>query len=308
MLGKRITDTVKLIGLFEPDEGSINMYYGRIGSGKTYSATADILELLEHGQVIYCNWHINWSGFDERESFAHSFFKFIFFRKQFYKFPKDNLHYFDFDNEIPCPACGIAHKVDIAFFSKLTDCHIFVDEGQWLFDSRSRLDQAWRKMVLHTRHLNRSLNIVSQRTQAVEVSARGQVNRFFKCSVVLRWPWLVFRRTEYQDMKSDDVDDGETAEPASKKIYFARRKVMQAYDSRYLRAGMERSQQIFFEAYQLNFFYRLALLFLNFFHIKLKDRIKTIPPERTERLEVKKKRKWDRLPVAHLKGSGKIPV
>jgi len=34
----------ELLDLFEPDEGSVNMYYGRIGHGKTYSATSDILD------------------------------------------------------------------------------------------------------------------------------------------------------------------------------------------------------------------------------------------------------------------------
>ena len=302
--GKKIDNIEELIDLFSPEEGSINLYYGRIGSGKTYSATADILELLERGQVIYCNWIINWNGFDERESFWHSFFNFLFFRKKFFKFPKENLHYFDLECTTPCPACGVIHRADIAFFSRLTDCHIFIDEGQWIFDSRSRLDQSWRKMVLHTRHLNRSLNIVSQRTQAVEVSARGQVNRFFKCEKVLMWPWLIFRRTEYQDMKNDDVDDGVETEPVGRKTYFARRKVMRAYDSQYLRAGMETSQKLFFEAYKLNFFQRLALLFLNFFHIRLKDKKKD-----TKETQLKVKNipfHYKGVPVAIKKGSGKI--
>src|SRR3990172_567029 len=312
MLGKRIFKTEDLIDLFTPEEGSINMIYGRIGSGKTYCATAQILELLTKGQVVYCNWHIKWNGFDERESFWFSVVNFIFFRSRFYKFPKENLHYFDLDNTLPCPACGVAHKVDITFFSHLTDCHIFMDEGQWIFDSRSRLDKDWRKMVLHTRHLNRSLYVVSQRTQAIEVSARGQVNRFFKCEKMFTWPWLIFRQTEYQDMKSDDVDDGETAEPIGTRTFFARRRVMNAYDSRYLRAGMETSQKLYFEAYKLNFFYRFALIFLNILHIRLKDKSSKLSTTGYPQAEiptisvVPPKRFIKKLPVAHLEKQDKI--
>jgi len=229
----------ELLGLFEPDEGSINMYYGRIGQGKTYNATADILELLSRGEVVYCNWIINYSGFDERESFPHLFWKTVAFRKRFYVFKKENLRYFNPDD------------VTIEFLSSLTDCHIYIDEGQWIFDSYegTKFSVEKKKLILHTRHVNRTLNIISQRTQAIQVTARGQVNRFYKCEKMMSYPWLIFRRYEYQDMVGQDVD--ENAEPLSVKTYFARRKVMDAYNSKYLRGGVLRSQEVHFEAFDL---------------------------------------------------------
>jgi len=238
-----------LLDLFEPDEGSVNFYYGRIGNGKTYSATADILDYLSQGRVVYANWHIDFDGFDERKSFPHVFFKFLGFRKRFYSFPKENLHYFSPDD------------VDIKFLGALTDCEVFVDEGQWIFDSYKGTDFSVekRKLILHTRHFNRSLNIISQRTQALHVTARGQVNRFFKCEKVLTWPWLIFRRTEYQDMKENDVD--EEADPISKKTYFASSRVLNAYNSKYMRAGVPKSQEVYFSAYDFSFIGRLRLLF-----------------------------------------------
>lgn len=263
-LGRPVYDREELGDLFEPDEGAVNLYYGRIGSGKTYSATADILEALEHGQVVYCNWHINYDAYDERESFWASFWKLAFFQKLYFKFPKENLHYFNIDNDVPCPACGEVHQVDIKFLSNLTDCQIFADEGQWIFDSRSRLDQAWRKLILHTRHMNRTLNIVSQRTQAIEVSARGQVNRFYKCEKKLTWPWLIFRRYEFQEMKENDVNEDPEL-MVSVKTYFARKKVMQAYDTKYLRAGMKRSQRIYYEVFKLDLFERTLAIWRNIF-------------------------------------------
>lgn len=241
-----------LIDLFEPDEGSVNFYYGRIGNGKTYSATADILDYLSQGRVVYANWRINFEGFDERESFWHVFYKTLFFRKRFFRFPKENFHYFSPDD------------VDVKFLSKLTDCEVFIDEGQWIFDSYKGTDFSVekRKLILHTRHFNRSLNIISQRTQALHVTARGQVNRFFKCEKKATWPFLIFRRTEYQDMKENDVD--EESEPVSTKTYFASQKVLNAYNTKYMRDGVPKSQNVYFDAFDFSFFDRIRLL-ISFF-------------------------------------------
>lgn len=246
-VGKKVVED-ELLDLFEPPEGSVNFYYGRIGNGKTYAATADVLEFLAQGRVVYVNWHINYEGFDERLSGAHRFFHFVFGRRRFYRFKKENLRYFSPDD------------VDVEFLGSLTDCDIFIDEGQWIFDSYEgrSFSKEKRRLILHTRHVNRSLNIISQRTQAVQVSARGQVNRFFRCSKKMEWPWLIFRREEFQDMSGDDVD--ETADPVSVKVYFAKKEVLNAYDTKYLREGIPKSQEVQFEAYDLNFRERLELL------------------------------------------------
>lgn len=249
-----------LVDVFEAGEGSINFYYGRIGSGKTYNATADILDLLSWGRVVYCNWKINWDGFDERESFIHIFFKTLFGRKIFFLLPKQNLHYFSQDDQSTWKV-GFKQFTDfIEFLNALTDCDIFIDEGQWVLDSYegNKFSVGKRRLLLHTRHLNRSINIISQRTQAVQVSARGQVNRFFKCETRMRWPFLIFRRIEFQDMKDNDVD--ESVEPISVKTYFANKKVMSAYDTKYLRAGVPKSQEVYFKAFQYSLSGKLKLL------------------------------------------------
>jgi len=50
-IGKKVLEK-DLIDVFKASEGSINMYYGLIGHGKTYSATADILHLLKQGKDV----------------------------------------------------------------------------------------------------------------------------------------------------------------------------------------------------------------------------------------------------------------
>lgn len=245
--GVKIEDKQALVDLFEPLEGELNFYYGAIGNGKTYSATADILDLLQQGHVVYCNWHINYEGFDERTSLKYAFMNLLFNRKNYYSFPKENLKYFSPDD------------VTIEFLASLTDCDVFIDEGQWIFDSYegTKFSKEKRRLILHTRHLNRSLNIISQRTQAVHKTARAQINRFYKCVKIMQKPFLVFKRFEYQDIKSDDVD--ETVEPLSVKTYIASKRVLNAYDTHYLRGGVPVSQEVHFNAYRLNFRARLGL-------------------------------------------------
>lgn len=250
-----------MFDLFEPSEGGINFYYGRIGNGKTYAATADVLESLSRGEVNYVNWVINYKGFDETKSFTHVFFKSLFFRSDFYKFPPENLIYFSMEEPKTWVIRGKQYQDFVEFLNDLNDCNIWLDEGQWLLDSYegNKFSTGKRKLVLHTRHLNRSLNIISQRTQAVQVSARGQVNRFFKCEKKMEWPFLIFRRTEYQDMKDNDVDESEES-VIDTKTYFASKQVMDAYDTKYLRAGVPRSQEIYFEAYRYTVLGRFKML------------------------------------------------
>ena len=46
-------------------DGSIDMIYGGLGSGKTYMATADVLRDLADGIVVFATWPINFEGIDE---------------------------------------------------------------------------------------------------------------------------------------------------------------------------------------------------------------------------------------------------
>jgi len=245
----------ELLEIFESEEGSINLYYGLIGQGKTYAATADILELLKMGKVVYCNWHINVDDFDDRTSLFINVKNLITFNDIYFKIPcKQNLHYFD-------PLSFDTPADLIIWLSKLNDCHIFFDEGQDIFDSYegTRTSKEKRRLVLHTRQFHRTLNIITQRPTSIQVSARGNINRFFKIEKYASWPWVQFIRTEYQAMKSETVD--EDSEPVSIKKYYASQKVFSAYNTHYLSQGVEKSQNVFFEAYQLTFFEKLKFLF-----------------------------------------------
>lgn len=235
-----------LLDVFQASEGSINMYYGLIGNGKTYAATADILDLLIKGKVVYANWHIQAEDFDGRKSLMMIIFNTLFFRKRFYNIPcSKNLRFFD-----PDQFNSTGELVE--WLSNLNDCEIFFDEGQDMFDSYegTRFSKSKRRLILHTRHYHRTLNIISQRPTAIQVSARGNVNRFYKCVKIASWPWVRFARYEFQQMSGETVD--ETVDPISKKTYFASNRVFRAYNTDYLAQGIPKSQEVFFEAYDLS--------------------------------------------------------
>jgi len=254
LYGKQVNN-LELLDLFQADEGDIELIYGRIGEGKTTEAVRRMLETLKNGGVVYTNIKLDLSEciFDDRVSIRQTLANLIWFRKRYYSFRKENYHYFNPDDYEP--------QEMVEFLSKLTDCEIYYDEGHWLLDSYegNKFSKEKKRLLLHTRHLNRSLNIISQRTQAVQVTARGQVNRFFKCEKKMQFPLLIFKRTEYQDMKDNDVD--ETSDPVSEKVYFAKKKVMSAYDTKYLRAGIPKSQEVYFDAYAYTLPGRIKLFF-----------------------------------------------
>jgi len=245
-IGKKLL-TSDLLNIFEASEGSINMYYGKIGNGKTYAATADILDLLNQGKVVYLNWKMIVHDFDDRENFWMLLKNTLFMRKVFYKIPcSQNLHYFD-------PEQFNSTGELVEWLSGLNDCHIFFDEGQDMFDSYegTKFSKSKRRLILHTRHYHRTLNIISQRPTAIQVSARGNVNRFYKCVKLAEWPWVRFARYEFQDMTGETVD--EEAEPVSIKTYWGNSKVFNAYNTDYLAEGIPKSQSVFFEAFELDF-------------------------------------------------------
>ena len=251
-----------LLDVFTASEGSINMYYGLIGNGKTYSATSDILDLLKQGKVVYANWKIIVPDFDDRKSLWFLIKNTILFRKRFYKIPcSQNLHFFD-------PETFSSTGELVEWLSSLNDCHIFFDEGQDMFDSYegTRFSKAKRRLILHTRHYHRTLNIISQRPTAIQVSARGNVNRFYKCVKLASWPWPRFARYEFQEMSGETVD--ETVDPISRKSYWGSSSVFNAYNTDYLAEGIPKSQAVFFEAYDLNFKEKLKALFVFFRSLK----------------------------------------
>lgn len=265
-LGKRIIDISQLVDVFEAQEGEIQQIIGKTGNGKTYEATRRALDYLKKGYVVYTTWRLILPDiYDERKDREKLFWRIIFFwKKRFYVFKyKDNWKFLDID------------RPDlIEFVAGLTDCIVFLDEGQDIFDSYEGIgmSKTKRKSLTRTRHLRKTLIIISQRAQAVAVTARANVTFFYKCVKTYAWYWpfkTYFKvyRTEEMDNSNfpiwEDLMSGWKAELW--RSHFARTEVYNAYNSWYLRAGIPKSQTVSFDAYDLNILDKITAFIITVF-------------------------------------------
>lgn len=250
--------SAEIYSLFAPVEGFNHVYFGKVRNGKTYAATADILELLQRGEIVYANWKIDFADFDERNSFWIVFVKFMAGKQYFYKFDSRNFHYFNTDE----PDL-------IQNLNKLVGVHIFVDEGQWIFNSHLKTDDPdKRRLILEGGHYCRSLNVITQRPMNIMKDIRSQVNIWYKCEKRRAiFGMVFFTRYEIEEMK-DDVpvepydNDGRINVPV--KTYRASKRVFEAYETH----GMRRPDAIYiepyFDVYVTTYFERLFMLYAFF--------------------------------------------
>jgi hypothetical protein len=217
------------------------------------------LNYLKQGYTVYTTWQLILPEYyDEREDKEVVFWRTLFFKPLFYRFNyKENWKFLDIDREDLIP-----------FVASLTDCIVMLDEGQDIFDSRERADKTARKTITRTRHMHKTLIIISQRAQAVDVTARANVTFFYKCVKTRAWfwpfkPYFKVYRTEEMDNQNFPIwEDFQTDWVAP--VWhsgFADNRVYQSYNSWYLRAGIPKSQELDFEAYKLNIIDKLILLF-----------------------------------------------
>jgi hypothetical protein len=252
-LGVKVIDITQLVDVFKAQEGEIQQLIGGIGQGKTYEATRMALELLKQGKVVYTNWQLSLPDvYDQRKSFWHIFWNTIFFRKRFYVIDfKKNWHYYDMDMD------------DIVgYISSLTDCTVFCDEGQDLFDSYegTSMSKKKRKSLTRTRHLRKTLVIVSQRAQAIAVTARANVNVFLKTEKV-QFPFLppLFKIRATEEMDNTNFPIWDNAKVISS--HFARKAIFNSYNSWYLNNGIPISQKVYFDAWDFTLKGKIMLLF-----------------------------------------------
>lgn len=257
--GKRVIDISQLVDVFEAQEGLIYQIIGKTGNGKTYYSTFLAYYYLLQGYSVYTTWRLNLpKKYDERSVLGKLILRTLFFwKKRFYVFDLEkNWKFVDID------------RPDlIEFVSSLTDCILFMDEGQDIFDARERADKTTRKSLTRTRHLRKTLYIVSQRAQAVDVTARANVTFFYKCVKTWRiyWPFATFfkvYRTEEMDNQNYPIWEDVQADWKAEVHYkgFAKQKIYNMYNSWYLRAGIQKSQEVNFEAYDLTLWERIKAI------------------------------------------------
>lgn len=257
----QIGNEIKFVDIFEilpPQEGEINIYYGRIGTGKTYAGTKNILEELKQGNVVYANWKIKFEGYDERKSKWKLFLGLIGLKRKFLYVPPENFHFWDFTRQT---IDGIQCFPFIDQLALLNDCSIHLDEGHIPFDSyeATRMSEQKRSTIFATRHYDRKLTIYTQRANSVHVNLRGNANRFYKCEKLTDWEifkkrWIQFQVTEFQDLTStgsvdeseildkDGMPSGEYKYAIDQKTFWGKKEIYQSYETKYLRGNTKHYQ------------------------------------------------------------------
>ena len=199
--------------------------------------------------------------YDERNDWKKLFWRTLFFKKRFYRFNyKKNWHFVDID------------RPDlIDFMGNLTDCIFILDEGQDIFSSTGRIAVQARKVITRTRHMHKTLIIISQRANAVDVNFRNNCQFYYKCvnTRAFYWPFKPYfkiYRTEEMDKESFPVWESNVGTKAEWHAavwhsHFASNRIFNAYNSWYLRGGVPRSQEVYFEAYELSTWEKIKAFF-----------------------------------------------
>jgi len=77
--------TAEIYSIFSPVEGLNTVYYGKVRNGKTYNATADIIELLERVKLFFQICILILKGFMGEAFFFMFSFKTFLVRNNFIK-------------------------------------------------------------------------------------------------------------------------------------------------------------------------------------------------------------------------------
>lgn len=176
----------------------ITCYYGRLGTGKTYAMTAEVLRQLNKGRVVYTNYSVR---FPDRA------------KKRGY--PESNLRRFE----------GLTDLLDIERGSLLA-----LDEGYLYFDSYvgTKMPLGVRKWILFSRHLEIDIFYTAQRPMSVQVTMRAMTEDFWRVSSVWTPIGRFFVRRLY-DLQGEDVN--ELARPVATRVELAYRQVFNSYNT-----------------------------------------------------------------------------
>jgi len=159
---------------------------------------------------------------------------------------------------------GKIYKIErLSDTENFTHGTIFIDEAWRIFDSYKGTDTSLetRNLALVTRHKYRTINVIAQRPTSVQVTIRGNINRYYKCVKTARWPWPRFARYEFQEMTGETVN--ESVEPVSVKHYWGKKKVFDSYNS-YFYGDLEPLHGLKFDLWYLTYKENVVAFYLYF--------------------------------------------
>jgi len=267
-----LVDASLLDNAFIVPEGEGNLYIGKIRSGKTYGATADIWDELNAGKTVYATWPIQTAHVDDRENWLFILRGILLpWKKRYFVIPTtENFHYinadtgevdgiktfggFEYDKDLDEMVPVADTKSYIRYLNSLNHCSIYIDEA-WrilnhvLIEKPDMIDVF--DLILVTGHKFRTVNVISQRLVGINPTFRDNVNRvyrFTKVATIFGIPR--FMREEFQDFSGDFI--APDAVPESVKMYWGRKAIFDSYNSWYY-GDLNPLHKLHFSAYDLKY-------------------------------------------------------
>jgi len=222
---------------------AIDLIYGPFGGGKNTLAAILAKDALLDGIPVFSSFPVKFEGQDDVDSKWKVFLGLIGWKKIFKVVPKENFYRLTMKE--------ISEESFVQKLFHMQKCVVIIDEGYAarLLDSyrKTNVSVDARIAVYTTRHFDRRFIIVAQRPNAIHVSSRAMVNRFFRASQPLGdntifsnflWRitahrWFIF--TEYQEMKDDTVDEDK---PRRQHWVWASKQILNFFDSKYMSEGI----------------------------------------------------------------------
>lgn len=168
-------------------------YTGKLGQGKTYTMTQDIVKALNKGVRVYSNYKIFWNGYKEEKRWWKTAFIYFGLRRDYIYYPASNLSYWSETEEILDLENGI----------------IAMDEGSVYLNSRNwaLLDPEFQRKILQSRKDGLHIYFTAQRIGQIELTLRNLVNVFYVSTFRSIFGFKFFALGEFEMSNSGDISE-----------------------------------------------------------------------------------------------------
>jgi len=187
----------------------ITLHAGKLGVGKSYSATAEIWKLIHKGKDCYANWKIDFTEYFNRKR-----------KNPWYRLWN------------PLHRIGkVYHWETMDDLYKLRNGEVFFDEAHMAIDARdfASLKPEFKRKLTQSRKYGLNLHFISQHSQQIDVAVRRLANDY----VLHKKYWRLFVWREWHGEAIEILANPSLPQPKSQGIgfYWFSKRFAKSYDT-----------------------------------------------------------------------------